>query len=197
MEVRFLPRWVVVVTIGEGLGLAVAAAVGALFFDEPGVVLLPALVAAGLAEGALLGAAQWLVLRSELPLALGRWAGLTAVGAGAAYALGMLPSTLYEMWVDWPVVAQVVFFVGTGSALLATIGTAQWVELRHHIARAGRWILGTGAAWVAALTVFGLISTPLWQRASRWGCAASSACSPVWSWRWSWRSSPAWSCEHF
>ena len=164
MEMDFLRRWVAIVSIGEAVGFAVPAIVGVLFFEESGVVFLVALVAAGLLEGALLGGAQWLALRSELPrLGLGRWAGGTAVGAVVAYAVGMLPSTLYETWVTWPVVAQVVFFVVTGSAMLASIGTAQWVELRRHVSRAGRWIIGTAAAWATALAVFGLISTPLWQ----------------------------------
>ena len=164
MAPTFLRRWVAIVTVGESLGFAGPAGVGALLFDEASVVFVPTLLAAGLVEGALLGGAQWLVLRSELPrLGLGRWAGSTAVGAALAYAVGLLPSTLYETWSGWPVVAQVMFFVAVGAPLLVIIGTAQWVELRRHVPRAQRWIVGTAGAWAAALTVFGLISTPLWQ----------------------------------
>lgn len=164
MAPTFLRRWVAIVTVGESLGFAVPAVVGAVLFDEASAVFVPSLLAAGLVEGGLLGAAQWLVLRSELPrLGLARWGGLTAVGAVLAYAVGMLPGTLYDTWSEWPVVAQVAFFVVVGVPLLVSIGTAQWVELRHHVPRAGRWIVGTAGAWAAALAVFALISTPLWQ----------------------------------
>lgn len=160
----FLRRWVVVVTLGEWLGFAAPAVVGVLLFDDPDLVLVPSLVAAGALEGALLGTCQWLVLRSELPrLTLTRWAGPTALGAAAAYALGLLPSSFHETWSEWPLPAQVLCFVVVGLLLLATIGTAQWVELRHHVPRAERWVLGTAAAWALALATFGLISTPLWQ----------------------------------
>jgi hypothetical protein len=164
MAPDFLRRWVTVVTLGEWLGFAAPAAVGTMLFDEAAAVLVPAVIVAGALEGALLGSAQWLVLRSELPrLTLARWVGLTMLGVVAAYPLGLLPSVLYESWSQWPVVGQVLLFVGVGLSLLATIGTAQWVELRHHVDRAGRWILGTAAAWAAALGTFGVISTPLWQ----------------------------------
>lgn len=164
MEPDLLRRWVVVVTLGEWLGFAVPAVVGALLFDATPAILVPSLLAAGAVEGALLGGSQWLVLRTELPrLSLARWAGLTAVGAVLAYIAGLLPSTFSDTWSDWPVAAQVALFLVVGPALLATIGTAQWVELRHHIVGAGRWVLGTAMAWAAALATFGLISTPLWQ----------------------------------
>jgi len=164
MAPGFLRRWVAVVTFGEWLGFAAPAAVGAMLFDESAAVLVPAVIVAGAIEGVLLAGAQWLVLRSELPrLTLARWAGLTVAGAVAAYPLGMLPSVLYESWSQWPVVAQVLLIAGVGLCLLCTIGAAQWVELRHHLDRAGRWILGTAAAWATALAVFALISTPLWQ----------------------------------
>jgi hypothetical protein len=61
------------------------------------------------------------------------------------------------------VAAQVVLFTVVGSCLLASIGTAQWLELRNHVPHAGRWIAGTAAAWCIALAAFAAISTPLWQ----------------------------------
>jgi hypothetical protein len=138
--------------------------VGVLLADEPAGVLAPALLAAGAVKGALLGGAQWWVLRTELPpLGVRRWVALTALGAVVAYALGLLPSTFWDVWSTWPVAAQVVVFALVGSGLLASIGTAQWLELRHHVPRAGRWVWGTAAAWCAALAVFAAISTPLWQ----------------------------------
>jgi len=37
------------------------------------------------------------------------------------------------------------------------------VVLRRHVARAGRWVLITAAAWLGGLTVFLLVASPLWQ----------------------------------
>lgn len=170
MSPGFLRRWIVVVTAGEAVGFAVPAVVGALLFDESAWILVPALLTAGAIEGGLLGAAQWWVLTSEQPaLAWTRWVGLTAAGAVAAYAIGLLPSTFWETWSAWPPVVQVPLFVVLGLALLCSIGTAQWLELRHHVDHARRWIVGTAAAWAVALVVFVAISTPLWQEGQSLG----------------------------
>ena len=54
-----------------------------------------------------------------------------------AYAVGLVPSALYATWSEWPPVAQLALLAVLGSLLLVTIGTAQWVELRRHLDRAG------------------------------------------------------------
>ena len=47
----------------------------------------------------------------------------------------------------------VVIVAGAFAGLLAlgSIGTAQWIELRHHVPRAQRFIAWTAVAWLAAL----------------------------------------------
>jgi hypothetical protein len=170
MRPGFLRRWIVVVTIGEAVGFAVPAVVGALLFDEPAQVLVPALLVAGAVEGALLGGAQWWAVSTELTeLAPARWVGLTAAGAVAAYAIGLLPSTFWETWSNWPTALVVPLFAVLGLALLTSIGTAQWLELRRHVAHSGQWIVGTAVAWLVALGVFVAISTPLWQEGQALG----------------------------
>src|SRR4051812_7560177 len=42
-------------------------------------------------------------------------------------------------------------------------GTAQWLILRRHVRRAGRWILATAVAWTAGLAVFLGFTMPLWR----------------------------------
>ena len=159
-----LRRWLVLVTAGEWVGFAAPARVGVLLSAGPVAVFVPALLAAGAVEGAVLGGAQWLALRAELcRLTVRRWVGLTALGAVVAYALGLLPSTFWDVWSGWPVAAQVLAVAVVGSSLLLSIGTAQWLELRNHVSHASRWIWGSAAAWCIALAVFAAISTPLWQ----------------------------------
>lgn len=59
------------------------------------------MVAAGAVEGAVLGTAQALVLRSYLPaLELRAWVGRTALGAVIAWAIGMTPNTLLDAGVE-------------------------------------------------------------------------------------------------
>jgi D-arabinose 1-dehydrogenase-like Zn-dependent alcohol dehydrogenase len=51
--------------------------------------------------------------------------------------------------------------------LLCSIGTAQWLELRRHVPRAGRWVTATAAAWCAGLVAFSAVTSPLWQPGQR------------------------------
>ncbi|SHK74641.1 hypothetical protein SAMN05443637_111107 [Pseudonocardia thermophila] len=50
-----------------------------------------------------------------------------------------------------------------GTALLASIGTAQWLVLRRVVLAAAWWIPATAAAWVAGLLAFATVTGPLWQ----------------------------------
>lgn len=63
----FLRRWIAVTTLAEIVGFAIPASVGVVTVDAPAPVAYGALIAAGVGEGALLGATQALVLRRALP----------------------------------------------------------------------------------------------------------------------------------
>uniref|UniRef100_UPI0015FEE894 hypothetical protein n=1 Tax=Nocardioides pelophilus TaxID=2172019 RepID=UPI0015FEE894 len=143
------------------VGFLAPAVVGVATVGLPWWGGLPALLAAGAVEGAVLGGAQATVLRRELPaLRRDRWVALTAAAAVAAYVLGAgttYAGTAAPWWL------QGVLFPVLGVALLCTIGAAQWVELRHHVPRAGRWIGWTAVAWLCALGAFLAIASPLWH----------------------------------
>ena len=127
-------------------------------------VAVAAVLGAGAVEGALLGWGQATVLRRAIPaIAAGRWIAATSIAAVIAYALGLTPSTFAAAVRAWPpaLTAGVALVIGT--ALLATIGTAQWLILRHHVDHAGRWILTTALAWLAGLAVFLGFAMPLWH----------------------------------
>lgn len=159
-----LRRWLLVVTSGEVVGFALPAVVGPLTSERSAAVSYPALVAAGLVEGAVLGWAQWSVARLRLPaLSRRRWVGLTSVGAAAAYAIAMLAPMFWDSLSEWTIGVRVTVFAVGGTMLLLTIGAAQWVELRLHVPRAARWVAVTALAWCLALTVFFAVATPLWQ----------------------------------
>lgn len=159
----FLARWVRWVTLGESLGFlapALAQLVAAAIWPAATFLLL---VLAGFVEGAVLGWFQVRVLRIRLPaVSIRRWILLTGAAAALAWSLGLLPWAT-SAWQGWPVTAQ--FAAGTTAAvvLLVSIGLGQWIELRHHIPRAWRWIAGNCAAWAAGPSVFMAVATPLWQ----------------------------------
>jgi hypothetical protein len=147
---------VVVTTCGELAGFTIPAVVGAAatsagLGQSASMVLL---VLAGVGEGSVLGWAQSRMLRRELPaLRTGDWVRATAAGAGVAWSIGMLPSTFSQQFFQlWPPMLVAVGILA-GVLLLATIGVAQWLVLRRHIARSGSWVLANALAWIAGLAV--------------------------------------------
>ncbi|HEY2192302.1 MAG TPA: hypothetical protein VGH76_08375 [Actinomycetospora sp.] len=161
--------WFASVTVAEVVGFCVPLAVGALTADagpaDAGpAVAVPALLAAGAVEGAVLGAGQAVVLSRVLPRLRARdWVLATAAAAVLCYALGLLPSVAAGTWASWPPALLVVVTVALGAALFATMGTAQWWVLRHHVARAALWIPVTAVAWLVGLGAFLGLAMPWWN----------------------------------
>jgi hypothetical protein len=156
--------WFRTVTAAEFAGFAVPAAVGALTADAEPALAVGALLAAGALEGSMLGWGQAMVLgRALTGLSRRRWIWATAAAAVLAYIIGLAPSTFASSLASFPVWAVAATSAVLGTALLASIGTAQWLILRHHVARAGRWIVATALAWLVGLAVFLAFTMPLWQ----------------------------------
>ena len=156
--------WLLATTVGETLGFTVPVLVVLLALDLPPLAFLAVTVAAGAGEGLLLGSAQAFVLGREfLGFSRLRWVVATAAGASFAWLVGMLPSTFYDTWRDWPVALSVSLGVVLGLLLLCSIGTAQWVVLRHHVERAGWWVVGNAVAWLLGLGVLLAVVMPLWH----------------------------------
>ena len=159
---RFLRNWLLWVSLGETVGFL--APVLAQLAVGGSAVVAPALILAGAVEGTVLGWTQSTVLRSRLPaLSRRRWVGATAIGAAAAWFIGLLPAEWADVWQTWPATGQVVAAVVLATVLVCALGYAQWFELRRHLRGAGWWILGSAAAWCAGLAVFFAVATPLWQ----------------------------------
>jgi hypothetical protein len=156
--------WIVTVAIAEIVGFLTPAVVGGLTATAPWPAALTLMAAAGGIEGALLGWGQAVVLRRALPgVGSARWVALTSGAAVLAYVIGMAPSTWAGGFVELPVSAQGMLGILGGVTLLASIGAAQWLELRRHVRHAGTWILWVAVAWLAALGAFLAIASPLWQ----------------------------------
>jgi hypothetical protein len=156
--------WFWTVTAAEFVGFAMPACVGAFTADARALVSVPALLVAGAVEGSMLGWGQATVLRRALPRLPSRsWIVATAVAAALAYAIGLVPSAVGGSIGSWPLVVVVAGAAILGAALLGSIGTAQWLILRHHVPGALRWIATTALAWLVGLGVFLGFAMPLWQ----------------------------------
>ena len=153
-----------VVTLGELVGFAVPALVGILTRDASPLGQLILMPAVGLVEGAMLGLAQAMVLRRAwAAFPARRWVVATSVGAGVAWFLGMLPSTTHDAWSTWPTIGVAVTAATVGTALLASIGTAQVLVLPAGTRGRLAWVGWTALGWCAGLTAFSVVAPPLWQ----------------------------------
>lgn len=147
-------RWFVAVTLGELAGFGIPSLVGGLAWtlDVPPRQMYALLVVAGAGEGAVLGSAQWIVLREVLPALSARdWVAATAGAAAFAWSLGMLPSTLGDALEDVPAVVLAPALAAGGVGLLLSVGAAQAAVLRPHVERAWRWIGANVLAWCVGL----------------------------------------------
>jgi hypothetical protein len=143
-------RWA---TVGEAVDFCVPAVAGVAAADAPAAVSLPVLIAAGVAEGAVLGVAQAHVLTWAIRgLSVRRWVTATALAAGLAWLIGMLPSLFGGALRSLPAVVVLAVALAGGAVMLLSIGTAQWWVLRARVAGASRWIAGTAGAWLAGLS---------------------------------------------
>jgi len=166
----FWRRWLLACGLAElsAIGIAGAVAVGMMSaFGEPSTPLQAALVllafvGVGLFEGALIGAAQGLLLAQRLRgLRLSRFAGWTAAVAALAWALGMAPSLFFAPEAaavgaepfDPPLILVIVASAVGGAFGGLLIGGAQAIELRHHVDSVRPWILATVLAWTVALPI--------------------------------------------
>lgn len=165
---RLWRRWTGVVTLGESVGFLAPVAAGVASESQRATTGAAAVLLAGAVEGAVLGWAQHRVLRQVLPgIRAARWVALTAGAAVVAYLLGFLLAYLGGIGSALAIAAMVV----VGALLLATIGAAQQVELRHHVPDSGRWVRWTVLAWLLGLATFFAVAPPLWHAGQPAGVA--------------------------
>jgi len=180
----FWGRWVLANALGELSGLGMAALVAWTLVASQGVqqtllqhiLFALAMIAIGVFEGAVVGAAQVWALRPRLPeLPWWLWVRATILGALAAWILGMLPSTIMAAGPESPgqPSAEPSVAVQYGlAALLGAIGGPvlaffQWRVLRRYLARAGGWMLANAAAWALGMPLVFLAADAAGAGASR------------------------------
>jgi hypothetical protein len=168
-ERGFYGRWVAANALAEAAGLGttfvLGQAVAPTLAQSSGVAAiagtaLVAVLLGTLLEGVVVGVAQERVLRTRVRLETGAWTRATAAGAGAAWVLGMIPSTVLSLAAgDAPgsAVAGPGPLIQYGLAVLMglvtgpILGIAQWVVLRRAVAPAGRWLWANAVAWAVGM----------------------------------------------
>jgi hypothetical protein len=163
-------RWVIANALGElvGLGAAAVAGVALLQLFEATLATFASLAGAGVMillgtfEGVIVGLAQWLVLRRPFPAVSRRtWVLASAVGAFAAWTLGIIPSTLIDLGADAagappPEMSDMLMYTlaaAMGAVLGPILGIPQWLALRCHVRHAAWWIPANAAAWALGMPV--------------------------------------------
>jgi hypothetical protein len=158
---RLWRRWTLATAAGELAGFAVpaAAGVGAIaMLGEPATVagylaVIAMTVPAGLAEGAILGFAQWSVLRGPVRRVPAReWVGATSLAAGAAWLVA-LPLVMLRDLAALPSGVLLAMAVAVALVVLTSIGLAQWLVLRRYVREAGWWAPANVVAWLAGLPI--------------------------------------------
>lgn len=165
----FYRRWLVANGIAEAVGLGTTFTIGNLLApslaqaSDVSTVLLGAVAAVVLGmvlEGVVVGLAQESVLRRELrELRPGSWIVATSLGAGLAWLIGMVPSTVLALVppdsgtaAEEPGAAlQYALASAMGLVVGPILGSAQWIVLRRHVPRAFRWLGANALAWSAGM----------------------------------------------
>lgn len=170
----FLRRWIVANSVAEAVGLGTTFVIGAAVAphlgnqDSLATVLLTALIAVlagAFLEGAVVGFAQEQIIRSRVALMRpGIWTLATVAGAGLAWLLGMLPSSIMAIVAPaapttGPAAAPfepdplVVYGLAAGLGLVVgpILGLAQWFVLRRVVPGSAAWLWANARAWAVGM----------------------------------------------
>jgi hypothetical protein len=163
--------WVIANCVGEllGLGLATGATLMLVRSSGPSIppaftalTILSAVVVFGLCEGAVVGYAQWLVLRRRLQIERGSWVGVTSLAAVAAWLLGMLPNTIVKLSAtianteplpEPGPVRMLLLSAGLGIVGGLILASCQSLILWRYSRRAPWWLLANAAAWAVGMPI--------------------------------------------
>lgn len=167
-EMALWEQWVVATMVAEVLGIGAIALAATFLPTVEASRLREALVASiGAVYGAILGVAQWLVLRRRIPHSEG-WILATVGGSLVAWVVGVLVSVLLALTyfgeTDYrgsvlPAIALLGAWIGL------VLGFAQWTVLRRVYQRATLWVGANVIAWAVGLPI-AFIGAGLTQQAT-------------------------------
>jgi len=163
-------QWILANCVGELLGLGATFVIGIGLFsglaDAPGVTAsllsVGLMTATGVLEGAVVGFAQWLVLRNAVTGVTRRaWVLATILGALMAWFFASLSMSLASLsQPSAPTTASeppqsLVLLVASGMGLGAgmILSAAQWRVLRKYVGKAWLWLPANALAWAAGMPI--------------------------------------------
>ncbi len=152
-------QWLCATAIAQlvSLGILTAANTVTRWTGSPNIYVV--LILVGALQGAVLGFAQWLVLRRYIRH-MGWWIGATIGGAILAWGLGMMVDVFMALFVALSTTTGTVktiatlegiFLVGAGVGTI--IGYAQWLVLESYIRKSFLWIVANALAWAFGLLI--------------------------------------------
>lgn len=154
-DANLVRPWTLAFVVGELAGFIPPAVVGVTLgmLAAPDFAFVMFLTLAGVAEGAVLGAAQAWVLRRYAPgIDSRQWITATAAAAGFAWFIGMGTSVIGGSSTA-PAWALIVLLAPLWVMALVGMGLAQWMVLKQTVPRSARWIWVTAAAWLVGVTI--------------------------------------------
>ena len=144
---RFRLWWMLASTLVLAVGVTVGGA-GILIGAAFGFAGVSFGAMFGAAFGALLGIAQWFVLKRQVSWS-GRWRLFTAIGGAASFAIAVVIVTIFLPYrpgfifgtFDTEFMAATV--LGIVVVIGASLGFAQWFVLRRNVSGSGLWVLAS------------------------------------------------------
>jgi hypothetical protein len=183
----FYGRWVVANGVAEAAGLGTTFVLGTALAPRLAAASGVAEILGGAAlavllgtflEGVVVGWAQGRVLAVHLPVSVRAWVRASAVGAGLAWLLGMVPSTVVSLvMLDAPAAAPgalppaepgpwltMLLAAGLGLVTGPVLGAAQWQVLRQVAPGGRRWLWANALAWAVGMPlIFAGMDRVPWQ----------------------------------
>lgn len=168
-SLRLWYRWILANALSELIGLGAAAVLAIAAAQLLGeredlaihVISVLVMISGGVLEGAVVGYAQWYVLRQPfVDIERRSWVLATMAGAILAWTIGVIPSLVMAATseaggqVEEPGVAAVLLMAALmGIAAGAVLSLFQWFVLRRYAKGAGIWIPANSVAWMLGLPV--------------------------------------------
>jgi len=166
---RFYKQWIIANGLAEGVGLSAAFFVGYIFtpinasisaFSIVSLTLLVVIIGA-LFEGAIVGIAQSIPLKSiNAGVSKKSWIIATMIGVELAWLAGTVPAIALSLFTtpasqlalsDTLLPLQYFFAVVSGLVIGSLLGVPQWLLLRKHFNKTGRWVSANALAWAAGM----------------------------------------------
>lgn len=165
-EKSFWQKWIVNYSLGELIGIGIAASIGRfLFFTFPdssvisqSALTVIILVIAGVSEGYILGYIQWRSLSKIVPgLMPVLWIFVTTFSALAGWLFILPPGVMFIAFLSKisliSTYSSYVYTMIVGAAFGGLIGFPQFFIIRKYFKNAGVWIVSNTVGWMLSFLI--------------------------------------------